>query len=79
MEYINKVTGNVIEVASALSGKNWEPLDRDMAKKPMTKKDIIDQLKDMGVDFDSAAKKEELEKLLAESMGARDGRVKENE
>lgn len=79
MEYKNKVTGNVIEVASALSGENWEPLDHDTAKKPITKKDIMDQLRSMDIDFGSAAKKEELEKLLTESIKARNEKVKENE
>lgn len=40
MQYRNKVTGNVIEVKSPVSGKNWEPVKAPNQSAPEEEKEV---------------------------------------
>ena len=69
MEYINVKTGATIVTENAISGGDWVPVDEVSAADNLTVPELKSRLDELGVEYDSSARKADLLALHAEHEG----------
>lgn len=72
MKFKNKITNKIVEadtytkVFAFTHNSNWEEVKESPEPKEPTRAEVVEKLKELNIEFDNKAKKEDLIKLLPE-------------